>query len=439
MKAHCPIYHLAFDFNHLIPINLTAMTLLQQIEDHVVRYFDKHPRPELTYHNLAHTQEVVSAADQIARHYQLSETDYLAVMAAAWFHDTGQLAGSPEDHEERSADIAAKFLRHLDQSDALVKSVKHCIRATKMPQSPKNQLEEILCDADLFHLGSEDYNSKQKLLRKEQEKLTGTDISGSDWRQQNINLLETHQYFTTYAQTLLKKGQADNLRRLQEKQAEKTGIPLPEVQPEPEPLAVALEHPVAQPFAQELPPIDKKKNKEPKPDRGVETMFRTTSSNHLRLSEIADSKANIMISVNSIMVSILVSILPRRIEENPHLMAPTALFLTTSLLTIVFSILATRPNVTEGRFSHEDIQQKKGNLLFFGNFHQMSLSEYEWGIQELMLDSNYLYNTMARDIYFLGLVLAKKYKLLRVAYNIFMFGFVTSILAFLIVFLFFGK
>ncbi|GAB2531640.1 Pycsar system effector family protein [Spirosoma aerophilum] len=168
-------------------------------------------------------------------------------------------------------------------------------------------------------------------------------------------------------------------------------------------------------------------------------MFRTTSANHLRLSEIADSKANIMISVNSIMVSILVSILPRRIEENPHLMMPTALFLTTSVLTIVFAILATRPNVTQGTFSHEDIQQKKGNLLFFGNFHRMSLGEYEWGIQELMQDSSYLYGTMTRDIYYLGLVLAKKYKLLRVAYTIFMFGFVTSILAFLVVFLFFGK
>lgn len=407
------------------------MTLLEQVEDHVVGYFDKHPRAELTYHNLAHTQDVVRAADQLARHYQLSETDYLALMAAAWFHDTGQLVGAPEDHEERGADIAAKFLQQLDQSDSLVKSVKNCIRATKLPQSPQNLLEEILCDADLFHFGSDDYTSKQKLLRKEQEKLTGADIAGSDWRQQNINLLETHHYFTTYAQTLLKKGQADNLRRLQEKQAEKTSVPLLEVQPEPVN--------VAQPINQEGPPTDKKKNKESKPDRGVETMFRTTSSNHLRLSEIADSKANMMISVNSIMVSILVSILPRRIEENPNLMLPTALFLTTSLLTIVFSILATRPNVTQGRFSHEDIQQKKGNLLFFGNFHQMSLSEYEWGIQELMLDSTYLYSTMVRDIYFLGLVLAKKYKLLRVAYNVFMFGFVTSILAFLIVFLFFRK
>ena len=182
----------------------------------------------------------------------------------------------------------------------------------------------------------------------------------------------------------------------------------------------------------------KKKNTGNRPDRGIETMFRTTSTNHLQLSEIADSKANIMISVNAIMVSVIVSVLPRRIEENPALTWPTVLFLSCSLLTIVFAILVTRPNVTHGTFSREDILKKRGNLLFFGNFHQMNLGDYEWGMGELMKDSQYLYGTMTRDIFHLGLVLGKKYKLLRITYTIFMVGFVVSVLAFLIVFLFFG-
>ncbi|GAB2578553.1 Pycsar system effector family protein [Spirosoma areae] len=406
-------------------------TLLHQVEAYVVGLFGEQPRPDLVYHNLAHTREVVQAAEQLAQHYQLGETDHLAVLAAAWFHDAGYLAGPPEGHEERGAEMAASFLRQFDHPKSLVKLVKHGILATKMPQSPQNRLEEILCDADLFHLGSEGYNDKQKLFRKEREKLTGTDISRSDWRQQNIALLETHQYFTEYAKTLRQKGQADNLRRLKEKQAEKDADVKPEIEAEPD---------SAELLAAPPPPADdRKKAKESRPDRGIDTMFRTTSTNHLRLSEIADSKANIMISVNSIMVSVLVSVVPRRIEENSYLMMPTALFLTTAVLTIIFAILATRPNVTQGTFSHEDIQQKKGNLLFFGNFHQMSLGEYEWGIRELMQDTNYLYGTMTRDIYYLGRVLAKKYKLLRVAYTIFMFGFVVSILAFLVVFLFFMK
>lgn len=402
-------------------------TPLLQVEAHVRHYFEKHARPDLTFHNLTHTQEVVRAADQFARHYQLAETDYLTVLAAAWFHDLGYLIGSPDGHEERSADLAAAFLKSLDLPAALVKQVKHCIRATRMPQSPKNRLEEILCDADLYHLGSTDYNSKQKRLRSEQEALTGAGISGRDWRQQNIDLLETHRYFTDYAQTQLSQGQVDNLNRLLAKKAEKDRVANDDTPP--------ADVPVRPPVLPDSSASDQKKGKDSKTDRGVETMFRTTSTNHLRLSEIADSKANIMISVNSIMVSVLVSILPRRIEENPALMLPTALFLTTSMLTIIFAILATRPNITQGTFSHEDIQQKKGNLLFFGNFHQMSLGEFEWGIQELMKDSGYLYGSMTRDIYYLGLVLARKYKLLRITYNIFMFGFVTSVLAFLVVFL----
>ncbi|GAB4024791.1 Pycsar system effector family protein [Spirosoma gilvum] len=425
--------------------------LLTQTETYVTQFFTDHLTPDFTYHNQAHTQEVVQAVDQIARFYTLSESDYLTVMVAAWFHDLGNLTGLSEGHEDRGAVLAAGFLQKMGASMELIEQVQTCIRATKMPQSPNNRLEEILCDADLFHLGSEDYPDYQKRLRKEQEHRSGMEISGKSWRQQNIALLESHRYFTDYAQERLAAGQAENLRRLLEKQAEKSAekeakaekkeVKLEQTDKknpgtiiEPAPVADAIEIP--EPLIWKEPKEKKKdKEKDKRSDRGVETMFRTTSTNHMRLSEIADSKANIMISVNSIMVSVVVSVLPRRIEENPYLMVPTTLFLITSVLTIVFAILTTRPNVSHGTFSHSDIEQGKGNLLFFGNFYQMSLGEYEWGIQQLMNDSTYLYNSMARDIYYLGLVLAKKYKLLRVAYNIFMFGFIISILAFLIVFL----
>lgn len=404
-------------------------SLLARIEAYVVRFFDEHPQPTLVYHTLTHTREVVTAADQLARHYQLSEADYGTVMAAAWFHDVGYLTGAPQQHEERGISLATAFLQQAEVSSPIIGAVQGCIRATKMPQSPTNPLEEILCDADLFHLGQDGYNDKQKLLRKEREQLTGTAISGRDWRGQNIALFQSHRYFTTYAQTLLMHGKADNLRRMLDKQAEKSANREP-AQPA---------QPTYLPNSATAPPTPPRKDKETRPERGIETMFRTTSTNHVQLSAIADSKANIMISVNAIMVSVVVSILPRRIEENPNLLIPTVLFLTTSLLTIIFAILATRPNVTQGRLSRDDIEQKKGNLLFFGNFHQMSVEDYEWGIGVLLRDSQYLYGTMTRDIYYLGRVLGKKYKLLRVAYNIFMVGFAVSILAFLVVFIFVRK
>ncbi|WP_080055868.1 Pycsar system effector family protein [Spirosoma aerolatum] len=418
--------------------------LLTQTEIYATHFFADHLSPDFTYHNREHTQEVVQAVDQMARFYKLSESDYTTVMVAAWLHDLGNLTGPSSGHEERSAGLAADFLTKLGVSTEVIGNVQACIQATKMPQSPSSQLEKILCDADLFHLGSEDYPDYQKRLRKEQENRTGMEIPGKVWRQQNISLLESHRYFTDYAQERLGIGQAENLRQLLEKQAEKAaGKEAKHEKNTPKEPAVVAEQPTPdtnEPSGVESlswkEPKEKKKDKDKdkRSERGIETMFRTTSTNHMRLSEIADSKANIMISVNSIMVSVVVSVLPRRIEENPYLMVPTTLFLITSVLTIVFAILTTRPNVSHGTFSHSDIEQGKGNLLFFGNFYQMSLGEYEWGIQQLMNDSSYLYNSMARDIYYLGLVLAKKYKLLRVAYNIFMFGFIISILAFLVVF-----
>ncbi len=175
------------------------------------------------------------------------------------------------------------------------------------------------------------------------------------------------------------------------------------------------------------------KEKVLKPDRGIETMFRTTSGNHLSLSQMADNKANILITINSIILSVVVSVLLRKLEEDPRLVIPTIMLVSVCLATIVFAILSTRPNISEGRFTREDIKNKKTNLLFFGNFHGMNAEDYEWSMKQVMKDADYLYGSLVKDIYCLGKVLAKKYKYLRIAYNIFMFGFVISVLTFVVV------
>jgi len=175
-----------------------------------------------------------------------------------------------------------------------------------------------------------------------------------------------------------------------------------------------------------------KKSKKSKPERGIETMFRTTSHNHILLSEMADNKANILITINSIILSIVVSVLIRKLEENPRLLIPTLLLVAVCLATTVFAILSTRPIVNQGTFTREDIHTKRTNLLFFGNFFGMRIEDYEWGMKEMMKDSEYLYGSLIKDIYYLGKVLGRKYKYLRIAYNVFMYGFVLAILSFLI-------
>jgi hypothetical protein len=167
----------------------------------------------------------------------------------------------------------------------------------------------------------------------------------------------------------------------------------------------------------------------------VDSMFKLTARNQINLSSIADNKSNILISLNGIIISLGLVALASKFQETPAIILPTIIFIVFSLSTIILAILSTRPHISSGKFTRSDIKQRKVNMLFFGNFYNMKLDEYEWAINEMINDDQYTYSAMAKDQYFLGKVLAKKYKLLRWAYNIFMVGLVVSVVAFLLVFL----
>ena len=161
-------------------------------------------------------------------------------------------------------------------------------------------------------------------------------------------------------------------------------------------------------------------------------MFRVTLKNHITLSDIADTKANILLSVNAIIVSLVLSNLVSKLDNpsNAYLIWPTIIFTLFTVASMILSVLATRPNVTSGKFTKEDVANKKVNLLFFGNFHKMSLPDFEWAMGEMMKDRDYLYSSMKKDLYFLGKVLDRKYKILRVTYTVFMVGIIVSVISF---------
>ncbi|RLD37178.1 MAG: phosphohydrolase, partial [Bacteroidetes bacterium] len=169
--------------------------------------------------------------------------------------------------------------------------------------------------------------------------------------------------------------------------------------------------------------------------RGVDSMFKLTARNQISLSSIADNKSNILISLNGIIISFGLAAVASKFKEEPAIIIPTVIFIFFSLSTIILAILSTRPNISTGDFSRDDIKKGKVNMLFFGNFYKMKLEEYEMAIKEMINNDQYLYSTMAKDQYALGKVLAKKYNLLRWAYNVFMVGIVVSVIAFLLAFL----
>jgi HD superfamily phosphodiesterase len=387
------------------------------------------------FHNLDHTRQVVSACEEMAGYYQLNDDDQLALAVAAWFHDTGYSLGET-NHENAGIAIAKEFLEQQHTDAQLIDKVSSCIAATQMPQQPANLLEEIICDADLYHLGTDMVAEAGKALRREKNLTKDVKINKTEWAKTNIYFMEKHQYFTVYCREKLEPVKQEYIRRLRKKyKLGNEAIRLPEK------ITAYVEHHTQQPIDANkkttdvkgnTPELSAKKEKAPRMVRGVETMFRITSSNNFRLSSMADSKAHIMISVNSIIISIVGSRLLEKLKGFPHYIIPTIILTITCLVAIIFSVLATRPNVSKGKFSREDIAAKKTNLLFFGNFFQMDLEEYEWAMKEMMKDSDYLYGSMVRDIYFLGVVLARKYKLLRIAYNVFMYGLVLSTIAFII-------
>ncbi len=398
----------------------TQQSVIQKAEAYVRDFLNKKLPENREYHDSEHTVRVVAAAEDIGREEGLNEEEIEILKLAAWFHDTGH-SKTEDGHEEVSAQFAEDFLSKEDYAQEKIEAVKSAIRATKMPQKPKNKLEKALCDADLSHLGSQEFFEVSASLRREWHALGKEDLSDEEWVKQNLDFLKRHKYFTEYGRETYSDKKAKNLKKL-EKKLKKLGKAKEE--------ALLDDLKVDQ---EELKQLKKKLKKvEGRPERGIETMFRTTSKNHVDFSSMADSKANILISVNSILITIIVGVLMRKLDSNPHLIAPTLILLTVCLTSIVFAILSTRPNVTSGRFSKEDIQQKRANLLFFGNFHKMDLKDFEWGMTEMLNDSEYLYGSMIKDIYFLGVVLGRKYRYLRTAYTIFMFGLIIASIAFII-------
>jgi hypothetical protein len=277
-------------------------------------------------------------------------------------------------------------------------------------------LAKVLCDADMAYLSEDFYLDRTKLLRKEWNNESEKKLSKKSYYKETIDMFKNHRYHTEYAKKNFSAGKAKNLKLLHR----------------------MLEKDKKKPTKTKAEP-DKhltKSTKEMMPGRGVESMFRLTARNQINLSSIADNKANILISINSIVLTVLVSIGIGKISDYPVITFPAIVFTITCLSTIVFAILSTRPKISSGKFTEEDIHNKKVNLLFFGNFYNMEMDEYEWAVKEMMTDQNYLYSSMIRDQYSLGKVISQKYKLLRIAYTVFMIGLIVSSLLFAVFVLF---
>jgi predicted metal-dependent HD superfamily phosphohydrolase len=186
----------------------------EHIATYVTDLYTQYQTAILLYHNLYHTQTVVKRTQEIAANYSFNDEDKFTLLAAAWFHDTGHLFAEAEYHEARSVSVMRDYLETKGIKIKIIDLIEGCILATKVPQSPKSLLEEIICDADIYNLGIDDFFRTDKLLKRETELRNNTLLNDWEWDKKTLDLLENHKYFTLYCQDTLEKGRQKNIEIL---------------------------------------------------------------------------------------------------------------------------------------------------------------------------------------------------------------------------------
>lgn len=388
--------------------------LIAKADNFVLELFKEKLSNSYIYHNYNHTQRVVKSTKELIENSEINVKAEEALMLAAWLHDTGYTVKF-KGHEEESVKIAKSFLEQNNADPETIDMVLNCIRATKFDDPPKDDLAKIIRDADSSHLAKDYFDETSEFLRQELQLLNIKNFSAIEWLEENIRLFtEKHSYYTEYAVKNWKPVKDQNLSALLEKKNKKQE----KLKKEETKAKLKAEY------------------KNDNPERSIQTMFRVTLRNHITLSEIADTKANILLSVNAIIISLaLANIIPKLdAVTNKHLLIPTLILVVFSVASIILSIMSTRPNVTSGEFTKEQVEKREVNLLFFGNFHKMPFDQFKWGMMEIIKDKDYVYESLMLDLHLLGKVLQRKYLLLRITYTVFMIGIIVSVISFVIAF-----
>jgi predicted metal-dependent HD superfamily phosphohydrolase len=386
--------------------------IIPKVSNFVFKLFKERLSRKLVYHNYKHTAEIAKEAQSLGEKANLEPADLEALIIAAWFHDTGY-ADTYTGHEERSVEYATEFLQGAGYPEDRITVVADCIMATKHEHQAASLLQEILADADIANIGKDSFFSNAELLRVEWEVFLDKFFTDAEWAQYQLDFLLGQSFRTKLAQEKFGEQLKANI------QEQRTRL-------------------------EKLSKKQKKKNQKQRetlaqPKRGIETMFHSTYQNHMSLSNIADNKANMMISLNSIILSVIItylgaktSVLGTEFTRNPILMVPIGILILTTLGSVVSAIMSAQPEVTSFNIRPNKVKSKKVNILFFGNFTKIPLEDFQAGMHELMREKDALYNNMITDIYYLGDVLSKKYRLLRVSYTIFMIGLILTVLSFIV-------
>lgn len=380
-------------------MQLTEMSILREADVFVNDLLNGQLTDAHRYHSRLHTLQVRDTALQMGQALDLPPEEMEVLALAALFHDTG-FTQRYHEHEEASTEIARAFLTQHGYPASEQAKVARLIAVTKVDVAPETLPEKVMKDADFSHLGSRDYLATLKHLRYEWEVFLHKHYSDGEWYRLNHAFLKAHTYHTSVARDLFDLQRSANQKALKKMREAAEKVEQGE------------------------------KTSTITDSKSAQMMFKTALRNHIDLSNLADNKANIMLSVTALIITIVIPTAASYLREHPYLFAPLMTLLITCLSAMVFATLATRPIPMTGRTDKEKVKAGTSNLFFFGNFYNMPLNEYLENMGEVVSKPKNLEGSIMRDLYFLGKSLGKKYTQLRICYNIFMLGITLTVLVY---------
>ncbi len=373
-----------------------AEDIIYICREYVKQLFDGSESPWLKYHTFEHTLDVFKGANLLSEKSTINEEQKEILLLAALFHDVG-FTKSHINHESKGAEIAEQFLSIHKYPKSKINKVQECITATHISWQGNDHLCNLLKDADLSGLASKKYQKKVEYLRLEINEINESNISKEEWLSTNISFLKNHHYLTNEGIFFFENGKQKNLEKLM-KMAEETN---------------------------KLAKIQSISN-----SKSAQTQMKTALRNHIDLSAIADNKANIMLTVNALVITVGLPLLLEKLYLNKDYIYVVLTLAASSVMSMIFATLSTRPIKNVGYSTIEQIKNGKSNLFFFGNYYKMKFEDYDKGIKVVIADDENLNDSIIRDLYFLGKSLGYKFDLLRWCYNAFMFGIILVVLEF---------
>jgi len=394
------------------------MEIVNRAEDYIKNLYATQPHELLLFHNFSYTSMVAKCARSIAQHEDLNEEETQMLLISAWFINIGFIFDFV-NHTDQSIKKLKIFTEESDypkdKAEIILKALERVLKNQKL----ENKVEKALSDANNSIFSSDDFLLWVKYHRQERNYFVKPKIT----RRSN-----EHEYYTRSGRNLYKKGKTENIEKINMLLAEELTSELPK-----------NNLMVIQDLKAELKKVHQKVEKKIVSTRGYDSLYRITARNQINLSGIADNKANILITLNALIVSAVITFVFAQIDSFDYLVIPALITISSSLIAIAFAVIATRPHIVPGVFRMKDFYDKKTNLIFYGNFYNMDYNEYDRAVRDMLKDQELLFSNLNRDQYELGKILGRKFRLLHYSYTIFLYGFIISAISFIVVLFYFNS